>query len=82
MRNKCLREQIATLRGTRNLVVYRILSRLLRPLRVHFNLARRLIPRFLKIVAVYTKKAIINIVLNMPIVVKSSIIDGILRLLF
>jgi len=52
------------------------------PLAGALYLARRLIPRFLNIVAVYTKKAIINIVLNMPTVVKSSIIDGILRLLF
>jgi hypothetical protein len=33
-RNKCLREQIAALRGTRNLAVYRILSRFLRSVRL------------------------------------------------
>ena len=33
-RNKCLREQIAALRGTRSLAVYRILSRLLRSVRL------------------------------------------------
>lgn len=48
MRNKCLREQIAALRGTRNLAVYRILSRLLRSVRLALYLAQRLIPRFLK----------------------------------
>ena len=33
-RNKCLRKQIAALRGTRSLAVYCILSRLLRSVRL------------------------------------------------
>ena len=46
-RNKCLREQIAALRGTRTLTVYLILSRVLRSVRLALYLARRLILCFL-----------------------------------
>jgi hypothetical protein len=47
-RNKCLREQIAALHGTRTLAVYRILSRVLRSVRLALYLARRLLPSFPK----------------------------------
>lgn len=46
--NKCLRERIASLRGTPNLAVYRILSRFLRSVRLGLHLAQRLIPCILK----------------------------------
>lgn len=46
--NKCLRERIASLRGTRNLAVYRILSRFLRSVRLALHLDQRLIPCILK----------------------------------
>jgi hypothetical protein len=48
--NKCLRGRIAALRGTRNLAVYRILSRLLRSVRLALHPARRLIPHFLGVI--------------------------------
>lgn len=46
--NKCLRERIASLRGTLNLAVYRILSRFLRSVRLALHLDQRLIQCILK----------------------------------
>lgn len=46
--NKCLRERNASLRGTRNPAVYRLLFRFLRSVRLAFHLAQRLIPCILK----------------------------------
>jgi hypothetical protein len=57
-RNKCLREQIASLRGTPNLTVYRILSRFLRSVRLALQLARRLLPCVL-IFAVHKKPVLL-----------------------
>jgi hypothetical protein len=45
----CLHGRIASLRGTRNLDVFCILSRFLRSVRLALHPARRLIPHFLKV---------------------------------
>lgn len=55
IRNKCLRERIASLRETiqlkpHNLAEYSIVSRFLRSVRLAFHLAHRLIPYFLSII--------------------------------